>query len=617
MTQKMEGFDGVLNQVGTFGRFQGLVLFCMTIQAFLSWHHLSAVFLAAVPPHWCKVDDLDESGWTLEQIRNFSIPKSARAGSPYAWEPCSYYDFNYTQILTESGSSFETAFSSTFTSGDDDGTTLPVKECVTEWNWDRSVYNSTVVSQFNLVCHRRLLVGTIQGTYMGGVLIGSLFFGSLSDQILGRRRSALISLFVSLFGGFGSGLVTSYQLFLLFRFILAAGVAGSYQNCYVLMLEYANPAARASLGLLGQLSFALGYMMLAVLGYFFRSWEDFQLVSTGIGLALISYYWILPESARWLLHRGDYDAAYKTLSYVAKINRKLIPEKEKLIQIFHQHHNGENNPSVSTNNESKLNARHANKLCSILLVSVDNYWKLLKTREIRKRTLLIWSLFIIVDLVYYGVVFDSATLTNDPFLLVFLAGLMEVPAYTLVIPCLTILGRKPTVIGTFTLTAVCSFIVAYTPAEYELIRVAVSMSGKLFITTCFAVLYLLGAELFPTSTRTTGLASAVIFGRLGSILAPFIVDLVKTSYRDLPNIIFGLVSVAAGLLSLLLPETKDSEMFDEITELEKNGNNNPPVSVQIKLNSGLDIGSAVDEKSRTESNGGLSGTSNYVIHNSP
>lgn len=108
---------------------------------------------------------------------------------------------------------------------------------------------------------------------------------------------------------------------------------------------------------------------------------------------------------------------------------------------------------------------------------------------------------------------------------------MEVPAYTLVIPCLTILGRKPTVIGTFTLTAVCSFIVAYTPAgtevvhfrliyfpkfaktgvkperiiaEYELIRVAVSMSGKLFITTCFAVLYLLGAELFPTSTRTTG-----------------------------------------------------------------------------------------------------------------
>lgn len=124
---------------------------------------------------------------------------------------------------------------------------------------------------------------------------------------------------------------------------------------------------------------------------------------------------------------------------------------------------------------------------------------------------------------------------------------MELPAYTIVIPCLTFMGRKPTVVGTYLLTALCSFVVAYTPlglfqgyrtstlihfnlchfiAEYETLRVAVSMSGKFFITTCFAVLYLLGAELFPTATRTTGLASAIIMGRLGSIGAPFVVDLV-------------------------------------------------------------------------------------------
>lgn len=48
------------------------------------------------------------------------------------------------------------------------------------------------------------------------------------------------------------------------------------------------------------------------------------------------------------------------------------------------------------------------------------YFSLLETPEMRKRTLLIWAMFITVDLVYYGVVFDSATLTNDPYLLVFL-----------------------------------------------------------------------------------------------------------------------------------------------------------------------------------------------------
>jgi hypothetical protein len=74
------------------------------------------------------------------------------------------------------------------------------------------------------------------------------------------------------------------------------------------------------------------------------------------------------------------------------------------------------------------------------------------------------------------------------------------------------------------------------------------MSGKLFITTCFAVLYLLGAELFPTATRTTGLASAVIMGRLGSILAPFIVDMVVSSL-----IIFLIMGKLRFLINLPLP----------------------------------------------------------------
>lgn len=51
------------------------------------------------------------------------------------------------------------------------------------------------------------------------------------------------------------------------------------------------------------------------------------------------------------------------------------------------------------------------------------------------------------------------------------------------------------------------------------------MTGKLFISGCFAVVYLLKAELYPTSERTTGLGCAVLVGRIGSISAPYIVDL--------------------------------------------------------------------------------------------
>jgi len=93
-----------------------------------------------------------------------------------------------------------------------------------------------------------------------------------------------------------------------------------------------------------------------------------------------------------------------------------------------------------------------------------------------------------------------------------------------------------------------------------------------------------------------GLASAVIMGRMGSILAPFIVDLSvrqihfsdtsihiqysvfackirclfqKSVYRDLPNIIFGMVSVGAAFVALCLPETRNVQMYNDIGDLER------------------------------------------------
>jgi fucose permease len=61
-------------------------------------------------------------------------------------------------------------------------------------------------------------------------------------------------------------------------------------------------------------------------------------------------------------------------------------------------------------------------------------------------------------------------------------------------------------------------------AEYKIFRVIFTMAGKLFISGCFAVIYLLGTELYPTATRTTGLGSAVLMGRFGSILAPYVIS---------------------------------------------------------------------------------------------
>lgn len=42
---------------------------------------------------------------------------------------------------------------------------------------------------------------------------------------------------------------------------------------------------------------------------------------------IVSYYWILSESVRWLLSKQRYDEARQVLEKVARVNKKKISEK--------------------------------------------------------------------------------------------------------------------------------------------------------------------------------------------------------------------------------------------------------------------------------------------------
>ena len=51
------------------------------------------------------------------------------------------------------------------------------------------------------------------------------------------------------------------------------------------------------------------------------------------------------------------------------------------------------------------------------------------------------------------------------------------------------------------------------------------MVGKFLISMTFAIAYLYTAELFPTNVRNVAVGTASTFARVGSISAPYIVDL--------------------------------------------------------------------------------------------
>lgn len=56
--------------------------------------------------------------------------------------------------------------------------------------------------------------------------------------------------------------------------------------------------------------------------------------------------------------------------------------------------------------------------------------------------------------------------------------------------------------------------------------VILALIGKLVIGAAYALVYLYATEVFPTLLRTYGLGTSSMVGRVGSVTAPFIVDLV-------------------------------------------------------------------------------------------
>ena len=80
-----------------------------------------------------------------------------------------------------------------------------------------------------------------------------------------------------------------------------------------------------------------------------------------------------------------------------------------------------------------------------------------------------------------------------------------------------------------------------------------------------SVVYIFAAELFPTEVRNIGIGFGSMVGRIGSVVAPFIIllqDFEGLSF--LPYVIFGICGIISGLWALWLPDTTGKPILQEI-----------------------------------------------------
>ncbi|KAI8439892.1 hypothetical protein MSG28_001355 [Choristoneura fumiferana] len=238
--------------------------------------------------------------------------------------------------------------------------------------------------------------------------------------------------------------------------------------------------------------------------------------------------YMLDESPRWLLIKGRKDAAVSILESAANTN-KIKLDAEELDNIYYEEEKG----------------------ASFGKVLVDTF----KSKTMLKRFFVCSVWWIASTFVNHGLTINSVALQGNKYINYALTSIIDVPGHVIVTLILLKFKRKVPLVITFVACAVLCVCQPYVSG------------GKLMSSFFFTITYIFTSELFPTYTRNSMHALCSSVGRIGSILAPQ-TPLLLAYWSGLPATVFGLVSLTAGLLTLLVPDTADNSLPDTVFQAE-------------------------------------------------
>ena len=527
----MLDYDEVTAFLGEWGTFQRLIFFLLSASIIPNgFTGLSAVFLTAIPEHRCRIPDTVNlsSAW-----RNHSIPMETKDG-PEVPQKCRRYRLatiaNFSELGLEPGR-------------DVDLEQLEQESCLDGWEYDKDVFLSTIVTEWDLVCKDDWKAPLTTSLFFVGVLMGSFISGQLSDRF-GRKNVLFLTMGMQTGFSFLQVFSVNFEMFTVLFVLVGMGQISNYVAAFVLGTEILSKSIRIIFATLGVCIFyAFGFMVLPLFAYFIRDWRMLLLALTVPGVLCGALWWFIPESPRWLISQGRIKEAEVIIRKAAKINGIVAPST-----IF--------DPSET----NKLQDDSSKKPQS------HHIYDLVRTPNIRILTIMSIILWLTISVGYFGLSLDTPNLHGDIYVNCFLLAAVEVPAYVLAWLLLQYLPRRYSISAALFLGGSVLLFMQLVPSELFYLSTALVMVGKFGITSAYSMVYVYTAELYPTVVRNMGVGVSSTASRLGSILSPYFVYLGAYD-RFLPYILMGSLTILTAILTLFFPESFGVPLPDTIDQM--------------------------------------------------
>uniref|UniRef100_A0A3Q3X8N8 Solute carrier family 22 member 6 n=1 Tax=Mola mola TaxID=94237 RepID=A0A3Q3X8N8_MOLML len=514
-------FGDLLDLVGGTGRFQIMHVTFLSIPVMMmASHNLLQNFVASVPHHYCSEHtNTTQSALSPEEKLLITVPLD-EAGKP---KRCQRYAAPQWDLLDKNGTSMY-------------GEQVELQECTDGWSYNMTERSSTIISEWDLVCNLRSLKQMGQAVYMGGVLVGAMVFGGLSDRY-GRRILLLISNLLMAVSGTCAAFSSSFSLFCLFRFGCGMALSGVGLNTFSLIVEWIPTHVRTVVGTITGYCYTLGQLILAVIAYFVRDWRWLTLAVSLPFYVFFLISWWFHESSRWLVLSNKSEQAIKNLKSVAKINGR--------------HEEGE-----------KINIEVRGQMMVLTLS-----WTSLSGTTFDNTAVTQCLFRLSTSFAYYGIAMDLQKFGVDIYLIQVIFGAVDIPAKVVITVAMSMLGRRPSQCGALIIAGVMILFNLLVPNDKHTIRTCLAVVGKGCLAASFNCCYLYSGELYPTIIRQNGMGWVSMMARVGSMVAPMV--LLTGDYIPwLPGLIYGGAPIISGVAAIFLPETLGSPLPDTIQDVE-------------------------------------------------